>query len=664
VTAWHDSGLFGEPEGLVGRGSLVIKHHSRIVLAAAAVLALCGTPAEAASKEPKMKLKQVSEPPAQLTQGESFEFTGVLKNVGRQSSAATVSAALLSEGPKGVSRPSIGRHALPLGEVTIKVPGKGERGFTIDAEVPSDARPGTYLQLVCVPRRGTQGPDVCRVDRDRVTVEAAEFTPGGRSLGDPLFPQIGNGGYDVKHYAIDLDYDPVTNTFGEGTSTTISAKATQSLSEFSLDFQDLDVSSVLVDGEEAEFEQVEATSDLSPEPDVIQPMKLVVTPPEGLPAGERFEVVVSYTGTPVHVIDPDLSSEGWIPACYTVDLIETCDGAFVVNEPIGAQGWFPGNNYPTDKATFDTAISVPTGKTALGIGELSARVDDRAAGTTTWSWSSDEPAATYLTTATVGDFIYTEDELPEVTTGRDLPVYNAVDVSATPVQLDNVNASIRRMRGQLNFLSERVFGRYPFSSTGVVADRAAGVGYALEVQTKPHFSGSNSGPSVGVNTLLHEIAHQWVGNSVSPETWREIWFNEGWATWLTWYWDFEDNSDTVSPAEQFENLYASTPDGEWEQAPALLDDPAELFVPDFPVYVRSAMTIEAYRRIVGDETFFDFTRELADEFAYGNISTGEFIEFAIDESRLEGDDLELLGQFFEQWLLVGAKPDILPEDFD
>jgi aminopeptidase N len=641
----------------------VITHHSRIALAAAAVLALCGTVAEAASKQPEVSLRQVSEPPAQLTQGESFEIRGVVKNVGKRSAAATVTAALLSQGPKGVSRPGVGRHALPLGEVTVKVPGSEERRFTIDAAVPSEARPGTYLQVVCVPRRGTKGPDVCTVDRDRVTVEAAHFTPGARSLGDPLFPQIGNGGYDVKHYAIDLEYDPATNTFGEGTSTTISAKATQNLSELSLDFQDLDVSSVLVDGEEAEFEQVEAKPDLSPEPDVIQPMKLVVTPPEGLPAGGRFEVVVSYAGTPVHVIDPELSSEGWIPACYTVDLIETCDGAFVVNEPIGAQGWFPGNNYPTDKATFDTAISVPTGKTALGMGELSARVDDPAAGTTTWSWSSDEPAASYLTTATVGDFIYTEDELPEVTSGRDLPVYDAVDVSATPVQLDSVNASIRRMRGQLNFLSERVFGRYPFDSTGVVADRAAGVGYALEVQTKPHFSGSNSGPGVGVSTLLHEIAHQWVGNSVSPETWREIWFNEAWATWLTWYWAFEDNSSTTSPAEQLESLYASTPDEAWEQPPALLDDPAELFVPAFPVYTRGAMMIEAYRQIVGENTFFDFTRALADEFAYGNIGTDEFIEFALDRSRLEGDDLELLEHFFEQWLLAGAKPDIMPEDF-
>jgi Peptidase family M1 domain/Peptidase M1 N-terminal domain len=635
----------------------VIANRARVVLLGAALVALvaAGGAAAAGKKSGQIKLERVSDAPSELVPGESFEITGKVRNTGKRSVPARITATLSSE-------PKREPGELALGTVKVKVPKRAESGFAIDAEVPVDAEPGEYYQVVCAARHGTK-PATCEVDRDEIAIEAAEFTPGARSLGDPLFPQIGNGGYDVKHYDIDLDYDPVANVFEDGTSTTISARATQNLSELSLDFQDLEVSEVLVDGEEAEFEQVEATPDLSPIPEVIQPMKLVVTPANGLPAGERFEVVVSYTGTPVHVIDPDTSSEGWIPACYTVNMVETCDGAFVVNEPIGAQGWFPGNNYPTDKASFDTAITVPDGKTALGIGELRAMRENASEGTTTWKWRSEEPAATYLTTATSGDFIYGEGELPEVRTGRTLDVYNAVDSSATATQLDAVNASIRRMRGQLNFLSERVFGPYPFSSTGVVADRAAGVGYALEVQTKAHFSGSNSGPSVGVNTLLHEIAHQWMGNSVSPATWREIYFNEGWATWATWYWAFEDNSSTTSPAEQFETLYASTPDEEWEQAPALLDDPAELFFPDFPVYIRSAMTIEAYRQIVGEDAFFDFTEELAEEFEYGNISTEEYIQFALDESGFEGAELDLLEDFFEQWLLGGAKPTILPEDF-
>ena len=193
---------------------------------------------------------------------------------------------------------------------------------------------------------------------------------GARTLGDPLLPQIGNGGYDVKHYRIQLDYDPGNNSFTSA-KTTIRARATQTLKEFSLDFQDLDVASVKVDGRDADFEQVDATPQLSANPAVTQPMKLVVDPhPSTRPKqGRDFTVVVRYSGTPEAITDADESIEGWIRACYPLAAPQTCDGAFVVNQPIGAQSWFPGNNYPNDKATFATHIRVPEGKTALGVGE-------------------------------------------------------------------------------------------------------------------------------------------------------------------------------------------------------------------------------------------------------------------------------------------------------
>jgi aminopeptidase N len=486
---------------------------------------------------------------------------------------------------------------------------------------------------------------------------------GARSLDDPLLPQLGNTGYDVEHYTIKLDYDPDANVFNSA-KTKITANADRKLKEFSLDFQDLDVSSVRVDGRQAEFSQVEATPDLSDNPDVTQPMKLVVEPhPSTRPkSGRDFTVKVRYSGTPQVITDPDTSIEGWIPACYPLAPPQTCDGAFVVNEPMGAQGWFPSNNYPTDKATFDTKITVPQAKTALGIGELAERVD-HGDGTSTWHWTEDDPTATYLTTATVGDFNYRVDEMVESSTGRTLPLYNAIDSSATAAQLAAINTTLAGAPAQINFLSD-TYGPYPFDSAGAVADRAAGVGYALEVQTKPHYAGgfTSGNPSINAGTHLHELAHQWFGNSATLETWADIWFNEGWANWSEWYWDAEVNG-ADDPAAIFDDLYATTPDEDWETAPAILDgDPANLFA-FFPTYQRGAMTIQAYREIVGDQTFFDFAGGLLEEFAYGNVSTEEFIEEAKDASGLGGAQLDLLDEFFQQWLYGETKPTILPEDF-
>ena len=184
------------------------------------------------------------------------------------------------------------------------------------------------------------------------------------------------------------------------------------------------------------------------------------------------------------------------------------------------------------------------------------------------------------------------------------------------------------------------------------------------MQTKPHYAGSfvSGNPSININTQLHEIAHQWVGNSATLETWADIWFNEGWANWATWYWQFVVGTGE-DPAAIFDEEYAMADPADWAIAPAILDgDPANMFA-EFPTYTRGAMTIQGYREIVGDEVFFEFVQAILEDFAYGNISTEEFIEYALDFSGFSGSDLTLLNDYFQQWLYGETKPTILPESF-
>ena len=137
---------------------------------------------------------------------------------------------------------------------------------------------------------------------------AVDYAPGSPGLGDPFFPDAGNGGYDVSHYSLTLDYVPATNTL-TGTAV-ITATATQNLSSFDLDLRGFEVSRLLVNGTAAPWTHLG--------------QELVVTPDSGLRSGRSFTVTVDYTGTPQVVTDPDGSVEGWVP---------TDDGAFVVGEP-------------------------------------------------------------------------------------------------------------------------------------------------------------------------------------------------------------------------------------------------------------------------------------------------------------------------------------------
>ncbi len=631
-------------------------HLKRLVLVSVLMALLTGALPGVAGAKPKAKLAPtaVSAPPAAAKPGDAFPLTVTIENSGKRGVKARVRAYLRQDGDN--------LHRIAKSE-RKRIRAGAERDLSLTATLGPAVADGDYDVVGCVKRRGVSGNDRCKTAGQlRVGSSPRPFTPGSRTLGDPLLPQLGNGGYDARHYAIALDYDPVANSFDSAT-TTMTATATQNLSEFSLDFQDdLPIDAVKVNGAAAAFSRAGPGVPLGDPSTVTQPMKLVVDPAGGILDGAEFTLEVDYHGEPLLFTDPDESSEGWIPACYPLALPQTCDGAFVVNEPMGAQSWFPSNNYPTDKATFETLITVPAAKTALGVGELAAKTDN-GDGTSTWHWTEDDPTATYLTTATVGDFIYDEESMVETSTGRTLPVYNAIDASATAPQIAAIETSLAQAPGQINFLSD-LYGPYPFDSTGAVADRASGVGYALEVQTKPHYSGgfSSGNPSINVGTQLHELAHQWFGNSATLEQWSDIWFQEGFANWSEWYWDFVENGGE-DPAAIWDDDYANTPASDWAIAPAALDgDPANLFA-FFPTYERGAMTIQGFREIVGDPAFFDFAKSIQTRFAHGNISTAEFIDAAKAASGFTGDRLALLDDYFQQWLYGTVKPTVIPDDF-
>lgn len=618
--------------------------NARVIVTATATLALLIAPAADAKPKAKLRVKAVDSPPATVQQGGSFETRGVVRNGG-------------TKGGKGKVRVFLRNGAsVHVGATKVTVPAKSNRAFSAPATVPAGLAPGAYRLAACIKSKKKLR---CRTAKGTVAVQGGPpppgATPGSRSLGDPLFPQTGNGGYDARHYDIDLDYDPLTNVFNSAT-TTISARATQALSEFSFDFQDLDVSSVTVNGVAAQFEQVDAEPQLSDNPVVTQPMKLVVTPATPLADGQDFSVVVNYSGTPVRIIDADTSSEGWIPACYGPSGTPTCDGSFVVNEPNGSQGWYPSNDHPTDKATFDTSITVPNTHVAWGIGELESRVP-AGLGTWTWNWSEDDLTSTYLTTATVGLFDYSVRAILEDSTGRALPGYFGIDTSFTPTEKSDVDAIFSETEGMLNFLSDH-YGAYPLDSIGGVQDRTVGVGYALEVQTKPHYASLGS---ISLSTHLHEIAHQWFGNTVTLEQWTDIWFNEGWAQYSEWIWGFETQGGD-DPAVIFTDLYDNTDPEEWEVAPAVLDGDPSLLFSGFPQYDRGAMVVYATSVILGEQGFAELIDRLMTDFRYDNVSTQEFIALVEEISGFSGQQLETLGEFYDQWLYGEEKPTLLPED--
>lgn len=439
--------------------------------------------------------------------------------------------------------------------------------------------------------------------------------PGASGLRDPYFPKAGNGGYQVDHYALDLDYDPADGQL-HGTAV-ITARAEQELSSFNLDLSGLKVEGVTVQGAGARFNRTGN--------------ELTVRPAEDLEKGEVFVAEVDYSGKPKAIADPGGVEEGWITTGQG-----DSRGAVGVGQPVGSMTWFPGNHHPSDKASYDITLTVPKGYEAVSNGELRARTD-LGDGRTEFAWRNTEPMASYLATAAIGKY--------RVTTGR-TPSGVALYTAVAPAEAAASAAPLARVPEMVEWGSGR-FGPYPFGTAGSIVLPAGTLEYALETQTKPVYSGAPN-----EELVLHELAHQWFGNSVSPKSWKDMWLNEGFATYAEWLWA-EDHGG-LTAQQRFDAFVAGDKDVDedadsgWDAFPPAAPPGPEVISED-PVYYGGAMVLQRIRQEVGDEKFFALLKGWAADHRHGNASTADFTAYAEEKT---GHDLK---KVWDVWL-YGKQP--------
>ncbi|MFD0361580.1 M1 family metallopeptidase [Nocardia sp. GCM10030253] len=422
----------------------------------------------------------------------------------------------------------------------------------------------------------------------------ADPLTGAPGLGDPYYPLDGNGGYDVRHYDVTLDYDPPSSQL---TATTrIDATATQALRVFNLDFDGPDVRMVSVNNLPAAFDR-------------NGEHELTVTPLLPLLSGLSFTVTVDYAGPAA-----DVEGEGWTLA--------PSGGALVAGEPHSAATWYPLNDTPLDKATFALHATVPAEWEVVSNGVRTQNAV--TAGKRTVTWESRQPVLGYLTTVAIDRFSYLEQRR-----ANGMPL-----VSAFAPDADDSRETEQRLPEILDFV-ESLYGPYPFEAAGgIYVDTE--LEFSLETQTRPIYA-----PWTDLQVVVHEITHQWWGDSVSVRQWSDICLNECFASYTADYlWPermegADVDADYRATIQKYRDVQKF-----WDIS---LGDPG--VGNEFTsVYYRGPLFLHALRKQLGDDLFFTAVREFNVAHTYGNASMPEFRTFMQSKSRAD------LTGFFGAWL--------------
>lgn len=422
---------------------------------------------------------------------------------------------------------------------------------------------------------------------------------GHPSIGDPYSPELGNSGYDVQQYHIDIQLDPA-KPYIVAASVTIDAVATiDQLAAVSLDFVGFTIDQLLVDGQAANFTR--------------QAGKLFITLPRPLPAEASFQLQVTYQGEAERAPSPYVGFASWLGLFYADQ-----SSIYILSEPDGSRYWFPNNDHPQDKARFRFEITVPAGLTAVANGRLVDVQENR------FIWEHNIPMAPYLATIAVGKYERVEGQSPA---GVPLRHYIFTGYEAQFAQ------ATQEVGAALDWMSEQL-APYPYEAFGYVTVHAPGV--SLETNTMVLLSTQ----MLNQNTAVHELAHMWFGNWVSLASWGEMWRNEGFATYFSYLWEFRDDDEGL--ALQMEAIRAYVEQSDSYQTPLANPEQARLF--DAYTYFGGALMVHDLRQEMGDDAFFAGLRAYMARYGGGTASDAQFI--AVMETAV-GRPLDT---FFADWL--------------
>jgi len=412
--------------------------------------------------------------------------------------------------------------------------------------------------------------------------------------------------FDVLHYDIDLSID-FDNEILYGDTYVQSVSQEAGLSEITLDLTVLTVDQVLADGVPLTFAYEDPT--------------LTISLDQAYAEGDTFEVEVIYHG---HPGNEGAGGFGGFFFQGNPKIAFQMGVGLVADPPSMGKFWFPCWDWPCDKATADYAFTVPSEKWAVSNGDFLGAEEDSLAGTTTYFWSETHQISPHVMMVAAREYAWFNDR-----------IYPWINFWVYPEDVGDATEHFANVRYMMEAFVDR-YGPYPFGKFGYVATPKGD----MEHQTCVSHLAILIQPNHTYDWLLaHEMGHQWWGDCVTINDWRDIWLSEGFATY--------------SEAIFFEHFQGEAAYHNYVQSSLMnpvfnSSESFPIYDPDYlwgtTVYEKGALVLHMLRHVVGDETFFDILAAYRTAYEYSNAITPQFQEVA---ETVGGHDLDW---FFQEWI--------------
>ncbi|HKQ56696.1 MAG TPA: M1 family aminopeptidase [Candidatus Eisenbacteria bacterium] len=415
--------------------------------------------------------------------------------------------------------------------------------------------------------------------------------------------------YDAIHYRLDVTLSRTSNLIS-GTMTLDLEVVDPAITQIDLHDQGLNVLATRVNG-------VSRTSSVAAGKLLIPVCQGGDCPPHG--AGDPLQVSVDYSASP-----PQVGFYYYGRNSYTM------------SEPYDARYWMPCYDLPFDKATLDVYCTAPDSNVCVSNGVLLS-VTPGAPGTSVYHWQETHPISTYLIAITVGRFWqWTQ-------TAGTLPILqNVFPEDSTKAKFDFANIPA------MFPVFEARWGPYAFDKYGQVAVTPFGAG-GMEHQSLTTINRSwVTGTRSQENGMAHELAHQWWGDMVTCVDFRNIWLNEGFASYGECLWQ-EGFYGAAAYASYIQSQMTSALNSDNGFRYALYDPPAANLFGN-TIYKKGSLVLHMLRRVLGDASFYAGMQLYGQRFRYGTASTADFAQAMEDAS---GQDLDW---YFSEWVYDKGLP--------